>query len=306
MVDQRTDVYSLGITLYELLTLRPAFEGEDRQQLLKQIAFDDPALLRKVNREIPAELETIIEKAIRKNPAERYATAKDLADDLRNLLADRTIKAKPPTWREKLFKYSRRHPAGVRASLLALFIAVIAIAASMGWVMRDCANRHSAFKFEYDGEVSASFGRYTQAEDAFREAIRLQPDDIVAYHKLAVVLSQQNQLPGAIAVLREAIRRNPSDDQSHGWLGESLVKQAELSGQTPPWDEAAAEYARAIELSKDDYNGLGLNFVTYLSRWDEVFDRVARKLPDDPRIWIGHGRQRRDAKSVARGSGRFS
>ena len=72
----------------------------------------------------------------------------------------------------------------------------------------------------------------------------------------------------------------------------NLCKTSGIEWTNSTVDEAAAEYARAIELSKDDYNGLGLNFVTYLSRWDEVFDRVARKLPDDPRIWIGHGRQR--------------
>src|SRR5262249_39778501 len=74
-VDHRTDVYSLGATLYELLTLQPAFLGEDRQELLRQIAFEEPRPLRKVNRAVPAELEIIVAKALEKNPADRYATA---------------------------------------------------------------------------------------------------------------------------------------------------------------------------------------------------------------------------------------
>ncbi len=111
VVDHRTDIYSLGVTLYELLALRPAFDGPDRQKLLKQIAFEDPPPLRKLNRQIPIELETIVEKAIRKNPTDRYATAKDIAEDLRSFLQNRPIKAKPPTRREKLVKWSARHPA---------------------------------------------------------------------------------------------------------------------------------------------------------------------------------------------------
>src|SRR5262249_4626055 len=83
MVDHRTDIYSLGATLYEQLTLEPAFTGSDRQELLRQIAFEEPRLPHRVRRTIPAELETIVLKALEKNPAERYATAKDLADDLR-------------------------------------------------------------------------------------------------------------------------------------------------------------------------------------------------------------------------------
>ena len=142
VVDHRTDIYSLGVTLYELLALRPAFEGEDRQHLLKQIAFEDPPHLRKLTRQIPAELETIIEKAIRKNPEERYATAHDLADDLRSYLANKPIKAKPPTWREQAHKWSQRHPAGVRATLVAVFVIIISIAASLGWVAQSGGPAH--------------------------------------------------------------------------------------------------------------------------------------------------------------------
>ena len=74
IVDHRTDVYSLGVT-YELLTLEPAFGGKDRQELLRQIAFEEPRPPRRWNKAIPAELETIILKAMEKSPTDRYATA---------------------------------------------------------------------------------------------------------------------------------------------------------------------------------------------------------------------------------------
>src|SRR5262249_1437292 len=96
-VDHRTDIYSLGVTLYELLTLEPAFGGRDRQELLRQIAFDEPRRPCRLNKAIPAELETITLKAIAKSPSERYSTAQELADDLRRFLEDKPIRAKRPT-----------------------------------------------------------------------------------------------------------------------------------------------------------------------------------------------------------------
>src|SRR6185437_5789476 len=82
VIDHRTDVYSLGATLYELLTLRPAFDGRDRQELLRQIAIEEPPRPRRLERGTPAELETTVLKAMEKNPNDRYATAQELADDL--------------------------------------------------------------------------------------------------------------------------------------------------------------------------------------------------------------------------------
>jgi WD40 repeat protein/serine/threonine protein kinase len=113
VIDHRTDVYSLGATLYELLTLEPAFTGTDRQELLRQIAFEEPRPPRRLNRTIPAELETIVLKALEKNPAERYATAQELADDLRRFQEHKPIRARRPTLTERLRKWAARQPAVV-------------------------------------------------------------------------------------------------------------------------------------------------------------------------------------------------
>lgn len=93
-VDHRTDVYSLGATLYELLTLRPAFAAFDRAELLRQISVESPRPPRKLNRSLPAELETITLKALEKSPADRYRTAGELADDLQRFLDHRPIQAR--------------------------------------------------------------------------------------------------------------------------------------------------------------------------------------------------------------------
>jgi serine/threonine protein kinase len=126
VVDHRTDVYSLGATLYELLTLRPIFDGTDRQTLLHQILNEEPRPPRSVDRSLPPELETIVLKSLAKNPAERYGSAREVADDLRRFLEDKPILARRPGAVERARKWMRRHPSFVGASLLFLLVCVIA------------------------------------------------------------------------------------------------------------------------------------------------------------------------------------
>jgi serine/threonine protein kinase len=133
VIDHRTDIYSLGVTLYEMLTLRPAFAGDDRQELLRQIAFEELQPLRKIDRGIPAELETIVLKAIAKNPEERYATAQELAADLRRLLEDKPIRARRPTLGQRLRKWGRRHRGLVAAAAVWLLAALAVLGGTAGW-----------------------------------------------------------------------------------------------------------------------------------------------------------------------------
>jgi WD40 repeat protein/serine/threonine protein kinase len=128
-LDHRTDIYSLGVTLYELLSLQPAFPERDRQELLRQIAFEEPRPPRQLNRAIPWELETIVLKAIAKNPSERYAEAKALADDLRRFLEDKPIQARRPTLAQRARKWGRRHPAVVWAAVIVTLVLFASLAA---------------------------------------------------------------------------------------------------------------------------------------------------------------------------------
>jgi len=128
LIDHRTDVYSLGVTLYELLTLEPALTGRDRQELLRKIADEEPRRPRQLNDAIPADLETIVLKATEKQPQDRYATAQALADDLRRFLDEKPILAMPPSLFDRTTKWARRHRAVVTAGIVVLLMAVAALA----------------------------------------------------------------------------------------------------------------------------------------------------------------------------------
>jgi eukaryotic-like serine/threonine-protein kinase len=136
LVDHRTDVYSLGATLYELLTRRPAVDGADKQEVLHNIAFADPAPPRKFDKSIPAELETVTLKALAKDPAQRYATAQELADDLKRFLNDEPVRAKRPTPGQRAAKWARRHRAMVLVVTAMLALGVLGLGVSLLFILQ--------------------------------------------------------------------------------------------------------------------------------------------------------------------------
>jgi WD40 repeat protein len=109
--DARADVYSLGVTLYELLLMRPAFETPNRLELVEQIAKAVPPRPRSIDPQIPRDLETIVLKAMDKDPTRRYASAEDMAEDLRRFLDDEPIHARRASLPEQLGRWARRNKA---------------------------------------------------------------------------------------------------------------------------------------------------------------------------------------------------
>jgi formylglycine-generating enzyme required for sulfatase activity/serine/threonine protein kinase len=122
--DLRSDVYSLGLTLYELLVLRPAFDEADRNKLVKQVMHDEPVRPRKLNPSVPRDLETVVLKAIARDPAHRYQTPAEMADDLKRFTEDRPVRARRASEAEKLWRWCRRNPlpAGLVAGIVLVFL----------------------------------------------------------------------------------------------------------------------------------------------------------------------------------------
>jgi len=122
VIDQRSDIYSLGATLYEMVTLKPMFPEGDRAFLLRQIAEADPPAPSFYNAKIPRDLETIILKAISKDAIDRYPTAAEMAEDLQRFLDEKPIMAKRPNLPDRVWKWSRRHRG---LSLLTLLFVIL-------------------------------------------------------------------------------------------------------------------------------------------------------------------------------------
>jgi serine/threonine protein kinase/tetratricopeptide (TPR) repeat protein len=140
VIDRRTDIYSLGATLYELLTLQPSVPGTDRQEILRRIIEDDPVPIRRLNSAVPVDLATIIAKAMCKDPAGRYETAQHFADDLKRFLEGRAIAARPIGPLERAWRWCRRKPlpAGLAAGLV---VASIAGVVGVTWSWRDAVRQ---------------------------------------------------------------------------------------------------------------------------------------------------------------------
>lgn len=124
LCDARSDVYALGLALYELLALRPAFDAPDRNRLIHQIAHDEPPLLRKLDPQVPRDLETVVHKAIERDTADRYPSAGELAEDLNRWLKNEPIRARPSGPAEHLVKWTRRNPTLAFVASLGLLTAV--------------------------------------------------------------------------------------------------------------------------------------------------------------------------------------
>ena len=127
--DARADIYSLGLTRYELLTLRPAFETPDRLELVERIKNDEPARPRSLDIHIPLDLETIVLKAIDKDPERRYATAEAMAEDLRLFLNEESILARRASAAERSRRWARRNPT---AAVLGVVLTTVLLLATFG------------------------------------------------------------------------------------------------------------------------------------------------------------------------------
>jgi serine/threonine protein kinase/WD40 repeat protein/Flp pilus assembly protein TadD len=141
--DRRSDVYSLGATLYELLTLRPLFAGSAEAVLIEKVLHAIPERPRKLDPKIPRDLETIVLKAIAKEPGHRYPTATALGEDLKRFLEDRPVLARRSTPLERLWRWCRRNPllAGVSITAAATMLMLAIGAPIAAWTYRDQLNQ---------------------------------------------------------------------------------------------------------------------------------------------------------------------
>ncbi|MGQ0637387.1 MAG: serine/threonine protein kinase [Planctomycetaceae bacterium] len=177
VLDHRTDIYSLGATMYELLTLEPVFDGESRHALVYQILHQEPRAPRQVNRVIPIELETIVLKALSKSPDDRYRTAAELAADLQRYLDDQPIRARRPSVVDRVRKWSRRHPSAVVASVLLLAVVAVSLLISNRLISREQQKTAAALAGEKLRADQAA-GQLRQARHTVEALIQVSEKDL--------------------------------------------------------------------------------------------------------------------------------
>jgi serine/threonine protein kinase/WD40 repeat protein len=190
--DARGDIYSLGVTLYELLGFRHAFSEGDRAQLIKLVTTTEPRRLERVNPSVPRDLAMVVHKAMEREPHLRYQTSRELAEDLRRYLADRPVKARPLSTTERTWRWCRRNRAV--AILTAVIAGVLLLSAAGGLVLSlylwDALDRERAAKAEtsdklwlahYEraraGRFSRRMGQRSETLLAAGEAARIRSDD---------------------------------------------------------------------------------------------------------------------------------
>ena len=172
--EPRSDVYSLGVTLYELLTLRPLFAESSTAKLIERVKNDDPAPPRRLDRRIALDLETIVQKAMAKEPLARYASAAALAEDLRRFLGNEPVLARPIGPAARSARWCRRQPKLATAFGLAAASLVLAtgLSIALAWSQYRAAAR-------LRGAQALTLAQKTLAEENYRDAQQAVEDYLI-------------------------------------------------------------------------------------------------------------------------------
>jgi serine/threonine protein kinase/tetratricopeptide (TPR) repeat protein len=166
-IDERADVYSLGATLYEMLTLNPPFEGTLPVNVIQKVLFESPKPPRKLNPSVAKDLETICLKCIEKDPKDRYHSARELAADLRRFLEGASVRAKPAPFHRKLVTKIRRHKGLTALSAGVILAGAVGAVVAVSAVVESRKESREATGRAVDAESDAD-----QKESALREALR--------------------------------------------------------------------------------------------------------------------------------------
>jgi serine/threonine protein kinase len=291
-VDHHTDIYSLGVSLYELFTLRDPHPARDRDELIRHILHDDPIPPRRRRRDLPAELETVVLKALAKNPAERYDTAQELADDLRRYIDDQPVLARRPTVAKRMTKWASRHRGLVWAGAAAMLLALIGVSAGFALLYREKEQTQAALlAAETNGrETRQAFDTmYTEMAVKFlaQSPARLQQhrdflvqietfyerfaaktgedaaarfDRATAYARVADIKQKLGDARAAepvfdraIAVFRGLADETPGNTSYRQELAGTLHNRGTLLAQSGRHAEAVADFREAIRLKAELY-----------------------------------------------------
>lgn len=278
-LDHRTDIYSLGATLYELIALQPPFVGESRDQVLAQIIHKEPKPPRRFTARAPVDLETICLKALDKDPDRRYQSAGDMADDLRRYLNRFAISARRTGPLGQMKKWAKRHPGLAAALVSAVLLACVA----GGFAYR-------SMLLERDRIAE----QQKRDEERRRHEEELRQEKIRAALDKALLLAMGGEFDGAEAAVRESEQLGPAAGEAH--LVRSQI--AFFQGDIP---KAQGEIQQAVEMLPNSVAARSLRALIYVFEGREdrylaelrVIEAMQATAPDEL-LWKGYAIQIHD------------
>lgn len=245
VVDQRTDIYSLGVTLYELLSLRCAVDGKNRQQIFANIENSEPTPIRRLNPAVPVDVETIILKATNKSRDQRYSTAAELRDDLQRFLDGRPTLARRPSLLDRATKWALRHRTFVTAAILVLFLTLVGTSVASILVFREQAKTKLAHE--------KAIANYETADRFFRQAAD-------AVDSLGIqTVTELSQIAGTEPIQRVLLLKAlkyyddfaefaAKDSALKMALAKTYVKIGRINQQLDNWKAAEDAYSTSIPI----------------------------------------------------------
>jgi len=281
LVDHRSDIYSLGATLYELATLFPAYADEPSTSVLRKIESQDPVPPRKLRPEIPVDLANVIRKAMSRERDDRYATAADFAADLQRFLQNQPTVARAPSASERLVRLTRRHAKAMALTTGLLLLAVAGLSISTWMIAREQANsmKQTARADRYASDTRAVLDRFGRqlaerlahvagaesvrrdllldASNYYRDFIRdarqdpaLRTELALAYGRLATLLDEVGSRDEALAAHQQAVKflGESSDQRQLALARNNLALAYHRQGKLA---EAAEHLATAIATQQD-------------------------------------------------------
>lgn len=312
-VDHRSDVYSLGLSLYELLAARPAFPATRRAALVQQISYATPQPLRTVNRSVPGDLCTIVEQAIAREPQDRYQTAAAFAEDLRRFAAGTQVAARRPTLKRRLALWAQRHHKAVTVSVVTVLLMLagltvgnIALAAEQRRTQTALADSRELLQ-EYQTtlrDVSSAINRHQLYDQPVYAAMIGDFAEALSTHSRILQQLAQNNAEVRKSLLDHlrsvAVASWKSGDQPTArrlyqqvrWLAERSVlhsrkrlDQNATRTTVNGWLAAMAKLGNAERYAEfDDTDGR--------ERFDQAIAYARKRIPADPdsaslRYWLG-------------------
>jgi tetratricopeptide (TPR) repeat protein len=275
LVDHHTDIYSLGLTLYELLTGTPAIRGRDREEILNAITLDQPRAPQALDAAIPRDLATIVLKAMEKDPAERYASARELAEDLRRFMMHEPIRAKPPSALQRARKWAQRHKATVAAAACVLGVAMVGLAVVAYVLWQKEAETRAALK-QVEEQRSAALANEAKA-NSLRGQAELDLDralNVVGGMLLELDRKEFSEMPGIESARKE--------------LGAYILRQYQIFLDEQSSDAEIRNRTAGIYVSISElYSMQG----EHRKAWGTLIKAVAlsealtRDFPADARYW---------------------